>query len=84
MEYKNFSRRNSSKISYQNKWYPNIEKNNNKNYKYTKVLPKRAFASNGNNIDINKLNDSSQKDEGTFKRKVYLHIRRSKEGDEND
>lgn len=84
MESKNSSHRNSSKYSYQNKQSPKIEENNNNNYKYTKALPKKAFASNGNSNDINNLDDSSQKDEGTVKRKIYRHNRGAKQDDEND
>ena len=82
--HKNSSERNSSRYSYQNKRSPMIEENNNNIYKYTKVFPKKTFSSNSNNNDMNNLDDSNQKDEGTIKRKVYRHNRGSKQNDEID
>ena len=84
MESKNSSERNSSRYSYQNKRSPTIEENNNNNYKYTKVFPKKTFSSNSNNNDMNNLDDSNQKDEGAIKKKVYRHNRGSKPNDEID
>ena len=84
MESKNSSERNSSRYSYQNKRSPIIEENNNNNYKYTKVFPKKSFPSNTNNNDMNNLDDNNQKDEGTIKRKIYRHNRGSKQNDEID
>ena len=82
IESKNSSERNSSKYSYQNKRSPIIEDNNNNNYKYTKVLPKKSFPLNSNNNDKNDLDDSNQKDDVAIERKVYRYNRGSKRNDE--
>lgn len=81
---KNSSERNSSRYSYQNKRSPNIEENNNNNYKYTKGLPKKSFPLNANNNDNNNLDYNNQKDEGAIKRKVYRHNRGSNQDKDNE